>query len=162
MQKAAEDAERTIALLSPAYLAARYTQPEWAAAFSQDPTGHKRILVPARIHDCDLTGLLPQIVYIDLVALEEEPAKRRLLEGVQRERAKPSSPPNFPSGSTSHCVGDQPYFPGDLPTVQSPSGAPSVQQVPWIVVRLSRANATEYRLEDGRHSRVLGSTNNNY
>src|SRR5262249_15204826 len=120
MQKAAEDAERTIALLSPAYLAARYTQPEWAAAFSQDPTGHKRILVPVRIHDCDLTGLLPQIVYIDLVALEEEPAKRRLLEGVQRERAKPSSPPNFPSGSTSHCVGDRPYFPGDLPTVQSP------------------------------------------
>ena len=33
MQKAATDAKRTIAVLSPNYLAAEFTQPEWAAAF---------------------------------------------------------------------------------------------------------------------------------
>ena len=32
MQKAAAEAERTIAVLSPEYLTARFTQPEWAAA----------------------------------------------------------------------------------------------------------------------------------
>ncbi|NOR47286.1 MAG: TIR domain-containing protein [Methanosarcinaceae archaeon] len=32
MQQAASEAERTIAIISPAYLDALYTQPEWAAA----------------------------------------------------------------------------------------------------------------------------------
>ena len=39
MQEAANAAARTIAVLSPNYLDALYTQPEWAAAFVQDPTG---------------------------------------------------------------------------------------------------------------------------
>ncbi|SRR5256885_16655553 len=34
MQKAATEAERTIAVLSNGYLDALYTQPEWAAAFA--------------------------------------------------------------------------------------------------------------------------------
>ena len=33
MQQAAEQAERTIAVLSPDFLASRFTAPEWAAAF---------------------------------------------------------------------------------------------------------------------------------
>jgi hypothetical protein len=33
MQRAATEAQRTIAVLSPTYLEALYTQPEWAAAF---------------------------------------------------------------------------------------------------------------------------------
>ena len=36
MQKAATEAERTIAVLSNDYLDALYTQPEWAAAFVQE------------------------------------------------------------------------------------------------------------------------------
>jgi uncharacterized protein YndB with AHSA1/START domain len=39
MQQAASEAERTIAVVSPHYLKSLYTQPEWAAAFAQDPTG---------------------------------------------------------------------------------------------------------------------------
>ena len=41
MQKAAAEAERTIAVLSPNYLNALFTQPEWASAFFQDPTGQQ-------------------------------------------------------------------------------------------------------------------------
>src|SRR5713101_4089153 len=41
MQHAAVEGARTIAVLSPDYLAALFTQPEWAAAFAQDPTGEK-------------------------------------------------------------------------------------------------------------------------
>jgi hypothetical protein len=33
MQRAASETEKTIVVLSPAYLEAEYTQPEWAAAF---------------------------------------------------------------------------------------------------------------------------------
>src|SRR5881392_1318083 len=61
MERSAAEAERTIAVLSPNYLAARFTQPEWAAAFAQDPTGEKGVLVPVRVRECVLTGLLPQI-----------------------------------------------------------------------------------------------------
>jgi hypothetical protein len=69
MQRAAEQARRTIAVLSPDYLQALYTHPEWAAAFAQDPTGEKGTLLPVRVRECELKGLLPQIVYIDLVLL---------------------------------------------------------------------------------------------
>src|SRR6476619_4054569 len=37
MDKAARLADRTIAVLSPDYLDARYTIPEWTAAFHRDP-----------------------------------------------------------------------------------------------------------------------------
>jgi TIR domain len=37
MQKAASGTENTIVVLSPAYLQSEFTQPEWAAAFAQDP-----------------------------------------------------------------------------------------------------------------------------
>ena len=35
MQRAASETEKTIVVLSPAYLEAEYTQPEWAAAFAE-------------------------------------------------------------------------------------------------------------------------------
>src|SRR6266849_912235 len=57
MQKGAQEAERTIAVLSQNYLTARFTQHEWAAAFAQDPTGENGTLVPVRVADCELKGL---------------------------------------------------------------------------------------------------------
>src|SRR2546428_10079086 len=45
MQEASQEAERVIAVLSPHYLNAVYTQPEWAVAFGRDPQGMKGLLV---------------------------------------------------------------------------------------------------------------------
>jgi len=116
MQRAATEAERTIAVLSPDYLGALFTQPEWTAAFAQDPTGEKGTLLPVRVRECNLKGLLPQIIYIDLVGLDEVSAWEELLDGVSRERAKPTTPPGFPvTGSRS--VLQEPRFPGALPWV---------------------------------------------
>ena len=111
MQKAAAGAERTVAILSPDYLRSRFTAPEWAAAFAKDPTGEKGILLPVRVREVELAGLLPQVVYIDLVGLDEGTSRVRLLAGIKRERAKPSRPPAFP--------GSSPPFPG------SPEGNPT-------------------------------------
>lgn len=111
MQKAATQAERTITILSPEYLAALYTQPEWAAAFVQDPTGVQGKLLPVRVRECDPTGMLASIVYIDLVDLPEAQAKETLLARVRRERAKPATRPVFP-GTVQHSVSTQPRFPG--------------------------------------------------
>ena len=116
MQRAASEAVKTIAVLSPSYLAAKFTQPEWAAAFAQDPTGEKGLLIPVRVEKCDVKGLLPQIVYIDLVGLDEAAARERLLQGVKGDRAKPKKSPVFPAaGKTTEKKA--PRFPGGLPEI---------------------------------------------
>ena len=71
MQTAAAKSARTIAVLSTNFLQSEYTASEWAAAFAADPTGKKRKLVPVRITECEPEGVLSQIVYIDLVGLDE-------------------------------------------------------------------------------------------
>jgi hypothetical protein len=76
IQDATKNCERTIAILSPSYLSSQFTQPEWAAAFLKDPTGKNKSLIPVRIQECKLEGLLASIVYIDLVGLSAE--KRRI------------------------------------------------------------------------------------
>jgi hypothetical protein len=71
----------TIAVLSEAYLKSEYTQPEWAAALARDPTGKNRKLVPVRVAKCHLPPMLSEIIYVDLVKLREQDAKRALLDG---------------------------------------------------------------------------------
>ncbi len=115
MDEAAKQATRTIAVLSPDYLNARYTQPEWAAAFAKDPTGKQRKLILVRVRDCDVEGLLGQIVYIDLCGLGEAAARACLITGVSGERAKPATKPTFPGVIRS--VPERPAFPGALPPV---------------------------------------------
>jgi len=112
MQRAAEQARRTIAVLSPDYLQALYTQPEWAAAFAQDPTGEKGTLLPVRVQECELKGMLSQVVYIDLVSLTEQAAKETLLAGVKQGRVKPTTAPGFP-GAVKRIISEQPGFPGE-------------------------------------------------
>lgn len=115
MDRAAIEAERTIAVLSPDYFAAQFTQPEWAVAFKKDPTGEKGLLLPVRVCECDIEGLLGQIVYIDLVKLDEPGSKRELLNGVKRGRAKPDQKPAFPGASGT--MANKPRFPGEMPSI---------------------------------------------
>jgi len=63
MHKAAAEAERTIAVLSPEYLSSHFGQMEWAAALAQ-----KKELLPIRVREVEVTGLLAGIVYTDLSA----------------------------------------------------------------------------------------------
>src|SRR5439155_20102209 len=58
MQRAAVECERTIAVLSEDYLKSLFTQPEWTAAFAQDPTSAESKLLPVRVRECELKGLL--------------------------------------------------------------------------------------------------------
>ena len=51
MQKASAETERVIAVLSPDYLASRFTQPEWAVAFAKDPMSRNGALLPVRVHE---------------------------------------------------------------------------------------------------------------
>ena len=100
MQRAMTECERTIAVLSADYLAAVFTQPEWAAAFRADPTGRDHTLIPVRVGPCQPLGLLSTIVYIDLVGRDPDDARKALLHGVRRDRGKPISEPAFPGRSS--------------------------------------------------------------
>ena len=96
MHASAQTALRTIAVLSPDYLDAPFTLAEWASAFTQDPTSKKGKLLPIKVRECDPSGLLKQIVYINLVGLSEDEARKALINGVSQERAKPLVQPAFP------------------------------------------------------------------
>ncbi len=97
MQRATEEADRTIAVLSQSYLEAMYTQPEWAAALARDPTGAGARLIPVRVSPCEPKGMLATIVTVDLVtAADEEKAAAELLAAVVGKRRKPAAAPVSP------------------------------------------------------------------
>lgn len=123
MQEAAAKAERTVLVLSPDYLNSKMAASEWAAAFAQDPEGQDRRIVPVMVRECQPKGLLPNIVQIRIHNLGEDEARKALLQGVDRKRAKPSEPPKFP-GSAQASHGDK-EFPG------SAAGS-SIQRKPAI------------------------------
>jgi tetratricopeptide (TPR) repeat protein len=110
MQRATVEAQKTIAVLSEDYLKSAFTQPEWAAAFAQDPQGQKGTLIPVRVQPCKLTGLLASIIYVDLLNLEAEAAQETLLQALL-ERVKPLKKPQFP-GSVDRVIATQAIFPG--------------------------------------------------
>ncbi len=112
MQSAASEAERTIMILSPSYLRSQYVKPEWSAAFTRDPEGKERKLLPVLVESCDPGGMLSSIIQIRIAGLSESEAQDVLLKGVQTSRAKPSVRPGFPGSGKKQVHMD---FPGNEP-----------------------------------------------
>ncbi|GIG03047.1 hypothetical protein Cci01nite_81400 [Catellatospora citrea] len=99
MQKALEQCERAIAVLSPDYLTADFPQPDWAAKFVADPRGTERLLLPIMVRECEPGGLLGPVVQIRVHKLDSEAAvEQAILDGVKEGRAKPETRPAFPGG----------------------------------------------------------------
>ncbi|WP_431780024.1 TIR domain-containing protein [Microbacterium aurantiacum] len=101
MDRAVRSAQQTLVVLSPNYLESSFTPSEWATAFARDPTGTERRLIPVRVAEFGDAGLLNNIVYVDLVGAEATAARTRLLDGVRRERRKPTQPPSLPQTTGS-------------------------------------------------------------
>jgi hypothetical protein len=95
MHKAVQQGKRTLAILSPDYLGAKYPEAEWAAAFAKDPVGENRGLITVRVRECRPPGLLATIVYIDLVGLNYNDAKEKVIAEIRVSisgRRSPASP----------------------------------------------------------------------
>src|SRR2546430_14258713 len=71
MHVGTQKADRTIAVLSDAYLKSVYGGAEWEAAWASDPTGSERKLLVVRIAPSDRPGLLRGVVGVDLLAATE-------------------------------------------------------------------------------------------
>jgi hypothetical protein len=99
MHKAADEADRTIMVLSPDYLKSQFASSEWAAAFAQDPQGIDQKLLPIVVRKCNAPGLLRGIIHIDLTEVDEVEARLCLLNGVNVKRAKPLRRPSFPGAN---------------------------------------------------------------
>lgn len=123
MQRAAAESRKTLAVLSESYLKSSYTQPEWAAAFAQDPQSVEHKLIPVRVKECNPEGLLKPIIYVDLVGLIEVTAKQTLLDSLRPllgsfpQRGKPDQPTAFP-GLAERVIELPKAFPTALSRVQ--------------------------------------------
>jgi tetratricopeptide (TPR) repeat protein len=139
MHEATRVAERTVAVLSPAFLASEFCEAEWGVALRRDPSGRERRLVPVRVRECDPDGLLGSVVYVDVVGLTESAARAKLLAGVTEGRSRPADAPLFP-GARVRVAGDR---------VRRPDGGAAVFNVP-VATRtfVGRAGVLE-RLADG-------------
>jgi hypothetical protein len=111
MNQALAEADRVLAVLSPAYFASEYTRDEWTAALVS-ARGERDRLLPVRVEAVELPPLLATRVYVDLVGLDEPAAAERLLAGVRPGRAKPTDRRQFPGG---HARARGVSFPGHHP-----------------------------------------------
>jgi len=114
MDAGTRKADRTIAVLSDAYLKSDYGMAESLAAWRLDPTGSHRKLLIVRIAQGDRTGLLAGVVDVDLFGVTEADARVIVLEMAEsavKGRRKPQVAPKFP-GEVVRAVPDAPQFPG--------------------------------------------------
>lgn len=129
MDRASQECRRTLLTLSPDYLRAGYPKAEWAAAFCEDPTGEKHRLLPVRVSECDVRGMLGAVGYVDLVGLTEEMATDKLLKAAtDAARLKPEVRPQFPARAGR----DRPKFPSRIGLAQPKALGPPTEPYPFL------------------------------
>ncbi|RJP18113.1 MAG: TIR domain-containing protein [Candidatus Omnitrophota bacterium] len=113
MEEALAQCDSVIAILSLDYLKSEFGAVEWRVKFAQDPSGGKRLLIPVRVKECQPPALLTTRIYIDLVGLNEEQARKRLVEGL-KSSGRPTEKPPFPGERKDEVriPAQKPSFPG--------------------------------------------------
>lgn len=137
MDEALRQSERTIAVLSTAYFESSFAQAEWAATFATDPASDMGRLIPVRIEDFAPGGLFNSITYVDMVGLEEDEAKGKLVSEIEARiggRREPASTVTFP--------GDTPGWTAFPPTL------PSLWNLPTHLRNFSGRRRLIERIED--------------
>jgi tetratricopeptide (TPR) repeat protein len=118
MQQATIKAERVVAVLSADYLRSAHAEAEWRAFYAKDPSGERGLLLPVRVSDVELPGLLTTRIYVDLVGRDAKSARAALLAAGRGARGKPTEAPGYPGNRLAEAsVTEIPRFPGELPPV---------------------------------------------
>jgi tetratricopeptide (TPR) repeat protein len=111
MDEALKQSRLVSCLLSPAYLDSRWCGEEWQAALLKDK------LLPLRIAECDLDGLLAPRAYLDLVGVAEAEARERIVAELKKRDGEDPRPKVKPAFPRSAAVAPGPRFPGSLPAI---------------------------------------------
>lgn len=111
MQGASIECAKTIAIITNNYLESLYTQSEWTAAFRKDPLGKGCVLLPVRVQNINVPGILGNIIYIDLVGLNEADAINKLITEISK-----SFKPSLPSLSNNSDCKSVPIYPNVIST----------------------------------------------
>lgn len=164
MQKAATQADRIIVVLSPDYPESKFAAPEWAAVFARDPDGMKRLVVPVRVRECQVNGMFKPIVYIDLVGLDPDAARRKLVDGIRTERGKPTQAPVFPGQTAGPVKASSPEQPrADTGTARPETRAymPNVRRS-FTDLAKARFLKTSFQTIQAYFERALAQLRNEY
>jgi TIR domain len=151
MHQALGKVDYMLAVLSPHYLHSEMTQAEWTAMFARDPSGNERRLIPIRVQHCEPTGLLSQVIYEDLVGLEEWQARKGLIRSVSRVRVSPGKAVEFPGKAGRRFPGSSDNQSASHPPRPLPDTAEeriAFDRIPLGPVRAETRSAlvtTEYR-----------------
>jgi WD40 repeat protein/transcriptional regulator with XRE-family HTH domain len=99
-------AELVLCVLSRQYLSSKAGSREWQAVYASRLSHDDRSgLLPVRIEDCPVEGLLASLTYVDLAAVtDHDMARDRLLARIAESRAgcsAPGLPPRYPGGLTT-------------------------------------------------------------
>ncbi|MFI0468572.1 FxSxx-COOH system tetratricopeptide repeat protein [Saccharopolyspora sp. 5N102] len=123
MAAALDGAERVVALFSPAYFEPqRYTTDEWASAFVHDEQQRPRLL-PLVVAECEPPQLLRPLIAQKLFGLDEDQARKALLDaarGPQRPDGRPEFPPS--AQARGQKAASRPRVPGSPPAVWNVPG----------------------------------------
>lgn len=96
MLKGTKRSERTIAVLSPAYLDSKFATFEWQEAWRVDPLGQQSKLISVLIEPTEVSGPLAQAVRVDIAGLGRDAARPRLLAGIAAALGGSAAPPIEP------------------------------------------------------------------
>jgi hypothetical protein len=111
MNQALTEAERVVAVSSPAYFHSEYARDELTAALVRDRVQNDRLL-PVRVAECEMPPLIADRIYVDLVGLEEQAAAQRLLTGVRTGRDRPGASGRSGRRQPGRCRGGTVPGPG--------------------------------------------------
>ncbi|WP_328592431.1 FxSxx-COOH system tetratricopeptide repeat protein [Saccharopolyspora elongata] len=123
MAAALDGAERVVALFSPAYFEPqRYTTDEWASAFVHDEQQRPRLL-PLVVEECEPPQLLRPLIAQKLFGLDEDQARKALLDAARGPK-RPDGRPEFPPSAQARGqeAGSRPRVPGSPPAVWNVPG----------------------------------------
>jgi hypothetical protein len=112
IKQATKESRKTIAILSEEYHASHWTSLEWIPPFEADPDGRLGLLATVRVRSYKPYGHLSERNYVDLVGLDEERARARLLEAFKPDDGNDGSPARPADAKDRHKPKNPPPFPG--------------------------------------------------
>lgn len=110
MRRALDTCTQMIAVVSDDYFKSPNAGAELNAALVNDPLGDRSALIPVRVEECKLGGIMRGRIYIDLVGRDRDQAKNDLLQGIEAARlgrrvlpgeVKFPRPPQYPGSEAS-------------------------------------------------------------